>query len=88
VFTADAFFQLTGLSSNQPDRLQTPLRLSQPQDPGAGRSLRRLQRRHDSFTWSRSSRERETKVFLSAGEAEAWLEGLVVSTVDGSRPTF
>jgi hypothetical protein len=34
------------------------------------------------------SRDRETRVFLRAGEAEAWLEGLVVSTVDGSRPTF
>jgi hypothetical protein len=34
------------------------------------------------------SRERETKVFLRAGEAEAWLEGLIVSPVDGSRPTF
>jgi hypothetical protein len=33
------------------------------------------------------SRERETKVFLSAGEAEAWLERLIVSPVDGRRPT-
>ena len=34
------------------------------------------------------SRERETRVFLRAGQAEAWLEGLTVSPVDGSRPTF
>jgi hypothetical protein len=34
------------------------------------------------------SRECETKVFLSAGKAEAWLEGLIVSRVDGGRPTF
>ena len=34
------------------------------------------------------SRERETTVFLRVGEAEAWLEGLTLSPVDGGRPAF
>jgi hypothetical protein len=34
------------------------------------------------------SREHDTKVFLRAGDAEAWLERLIVSPVDGGRPTF
>jgi hypothetical protein len=34
------------------------------------------------------SRERETRVFLRAGEAEAWIEGLVVSPVDGHGSAF
>jgi hypothetical protein len=34
------------------------------------------------------SRDRETKVFLRANEAEAWLEGLTVSPTGSGRPTF
>ena len=34
------------------------------------------------------SREREAKVFMRAGETEAWLEALSVSQVHCSRPTF
>jgi hypothetical protein len=34
------------------------------------------------------SRERKTKVFLSAGDAEAWLEGLIVSPMKGGWPAF
>ena len=34
------------------------------------------------------SRERDTKVFLRAGEAEAWLEGLTVSPIGGGGPAF
>jgi hypothetical protein len=34
------------------------------------------------------SRERETTVFLRAGEAEAWLEGLTLSPMGGGRPSF
>ena len=37
---------------------------------------------------SRGWRERETTVFLRTDEAEAWLEGLLVSPVDGDRPTW
>jgi DNA-directed RNA polymerase subunit RPC12/RpoP len=34
------------------------------------------------------SRERETTVFLRAGEAEAWLEGLSLSPMGGGGPSF
>jgi len=34
------------------------------------------------------ARDWEAKVFLRAGQSEAWLEGLVVSPMDGGRPTF
>lgn len=30
----------------------------------------------------------EAKVFVRAGQAEAWLEGLTVSPMDAGRPTF
>jgi hypothetical protein len=33
-------------------------------------------------------RECETKVFLRAGEAEAWLEGLTLSPTGGGGPSF
>ena len=34
------------------------------------------------------SREWAGWLFVNAAERDAWLEGLVVSSVDGSRPTF
>jgi hypothetical protein len=34
------------------------------------------------------SRDRDTKVFVRAGDAEAWLERLIVSPTDGGRPAF
>jgi hypothetical protein len=34
------------------------------------------------------SRDRETKIFLRVGEAEAWLEGLTVSPIGGGGPAF
>jgi hypothetical protein len=33
-------------------------------------------------------RDWEAKVFLRAGQAEAWLEGLTVSPMDGGGPIF
>ena len=34
------------------------------------------------------ARDWQSTVFNAAGEAEAWLEGLVVSPMDGGGPTF
>jgi hypothetical protein len=34
------------------------------------------------------ARDWEAKVFIRAGQAEAWLDGLTVSPVDGGRPAF
>jgi len=34
------------------------------------------------------SRDFQSTVFLREGHAEAWLEGLTVSPIDGSQPTF
>jgi hypothetical protein len=40
------------------------------------------------FASRAAARERETKLFLRADAPEGWLEGLIVSPVDGSRPTL